>query len=197
MMRIITGKARGTKLETLEGEKTRPTAERTKEAIFSSLHSAVVGAEVLDLYAGSGQLALEALSRGAKHAVACDSAKAATKIIQANARKTHLADACEIFCMEDAALLRSMQGKRRFDLVFLDPPYALGLLPNALKMLREYGLLNEDARIVCESAREEDVFGGDVTSAEGYETLRTSRYGAAFVTVLTPKKNDKKEEMDA
>lgn len=187
MMRIITGKARGTRLETLEGERTRPTAERTKEAVFSSLQSAIADAEVLDLYAGSGQLALEALSRGACHAVMCDSSKAAIKIIQANAQKTHLADACDIFCMEDTALLRSMKGRRRFDLVFLDPPYALGLIPKALTMLGDYGLLNEGARIVCESAREEDVFGENAQLAETYEILRTSRYGAAFITVLTPK----------
>ena len=196
-MRIIAGTARSLPLRAPEGLDTRPTSDQIKETLFNMLNPQLPGCRFLDLFAGSGAIGIEALSRGAKHAVACDSAKAATKIIQANAQKTHLADACEIFCMEDAALLRSMQGKRRFDLVFLDPPYALGLLPNALKMLWEYGLLNEDARIVCESAREEDVFGGDVTSAEGYETLRTSRYGAAFVTVLTPKKNDKKEEMDA
>lgn len=195
MMRIITGKARGTRLETLDGEKTRPTAERTKEAIFSSLHNAVADASVLDLFAGSGQLALEALSRGAKHAVVCDSSKAALKIIQANAQKTHLADACEIFCMEHAALLRSLKGKRRFDLVFLDPPYAMALLPQTLSMLIEYELLNEDAHVICESAREEDVFGGDTALAEHYETLRTARYGAAYVTVLIPK-NDIDEGAD-
>ena len=86
-----------------------------------------------------------------------------------------------------------MRGRRRFDLVFLDPPYALALLPKALALLAEYGLLNENARIVCESAREEDVFAGDAALAACYETLRTSRYGAAFVTVLTPKKKDAKE----
>lgn len=187
MMRIITGKARGTHLTTLAGENTRPTAERVKEAVFSSLQGAVIDAEVLDLFAGSGQLALEALSRGALRAVACDSEKAAIKVIQANAEKTHLADVCEIFCMEHAALLRAMRGRRRFDLVFLDPPYAKGLLPATLATLLEYDLLNADARVVCESADEKDVFGGDEALAARYETVRAARYGAAFVTVLTPK----------
>ena len=192
MMRIITGKARGTHLATLEGEKTRPTAERVKEAIFSSLQSRIADAEVLDLFAGSGQLALEALSRGARHAVANDSAKAAVSVIRTNAEKTHLADVCEIFCMEHEALLRSMKGKRRFDLVFLDPPYALGLLPRTLSLLIEYGLLSDDARVVCESADERDVFGGDESLSDCYEIVRATRYGAAYVTVLTPKGEEEK-----
>ncbi|MBQ8310600.1 MAG: 16S rRNA (guanine(966)-N(2))-methyltransferase RsmD [Clostridia bacterium] len=187
MMRIITGKARGTHLLTLAGENTRPTAERVKEAVFSSLQSVVADAEVLDLFAGSGQMALEALSRGAARAVACDSEKAAVKVIEANADKTHLANTCEIFCMDYAALLRSMRDRRRFDLVFLDPPYAKGLLPATLAMLLDFDLLNADARVVCESADGQDVFGTDVTLAERYKTLRATRYGAAFVTVLTPK----------
>ena len=187
MMRIITGKARGTHLVTLAGENTRPTAERVKEAVFSSLQSVIADATVLDLFSGSGQLALEALSRGASHAVACDSERAAVKVIRTNAEKTHLADVCEIVCTDHAALLRSMQGKRRFDLVFLDPPYAKGLLPATLAMLADYGLLNDGARVVCESADEADVFGGDEALAARYETLRATRYGAAFVTILTPR----------
>jgi len=187
MMRIITGKARGTHLATLAGENTRPTAERVKEAVFSSLQSVVTDAEVLDLFAGSGQLALEALSRGASHAVACDREKAAVQVIRTNAEKTHLADACEIFCMEHTALLRMLRGRRRFDLVFLDPPYAKGLLPATLTALLDNDLLNEGARVVCESADEKDVFGADEALAARYETLRATRYGAAFVTILTPK----------
>ena len=101
MMRIITGKARGTKLQTLAGEATRPTAERTKEAIFSMINFDIAGARVLDLFAGSGQLGLEALSRGAKSAVLNDSSREAAAIIRANAEKTRLVDSCEILSLQN------------------------------------------------------------------------------------------------
>ena len=94
-MRIITGKARGTKLNTLAGEATRPTAERTKEAVFSMLQNEITGARVLDLFAGSGQLGLEALSRGAEYAVFNDSSREAASVIRANVEKTHFTDMCE------------------------------------------------------------------------------------------------------
>ena len=185
MMRIITGSARGTRLATLAGENTRPTAERTKEAVFSILQS-VRDAAVLDLFAGSGQMALEALSRGAKHALAADHSKDALAIIRANAEKTHLASQCEIRGTDALRLLSALRAeKRRFDLVFLDPPYALRILPEVLARLCEYGLLEEGARIVCESAREEDVFGEDLEVSRHYDVLRVARYGAAFITVLS------------
>ena len=185
MMRIITGSARGTRLATLTGDNTRPTAERTKEAVFSILQS-VRDASVLDLFAGSGQMALEALSRGANRALLADRSREAIAVIRANAEKTHLVGQCEI-CHGDALqLLSSMRvSGKQFDLVFLDPPYALGILPTVLARLSEYGLLCADARIVCESAREEDVFGEEGEVAGAYDVLRVARYGAAVITVLS------------
>ncbi|MBQ2240957.1 MAG: RsmD family RNA methyltransferase, partial [Clostridia bacterium] len=91
-MRIITGSARGVSLMTLPGEATRPTAERTKEAVFSMIQFDIEGRKILDLFAGSGQLALEALSRGAASAVLCDKSKEAINIIKKNAEKTRLSD---------------------------------------------------------------------------------------------------------
>ena len=91
MMRIITGRARGVRLNTLPGEGTRPTSERAKEAVFSMLQFDLQGQAVLDLFAGSGQMALEAISRGASHAVLSDASSAAVGVIRANAEKTRLA----------------------------------------------------------------------------------------------------------
>ena len=187
MMRIITGKARGTHLATLEGVHTRPTAERTKEAVFSMLRGSIPDAEVLDLFAGSGQLALEALSQGAKRAVLCDSARDAIRIIRANAEKTHLLPQCEIVCADAASVLSRYAGTRKFDLVFLDPPYATRMIPQILETLDQKGMLSADARVMCETANAEDVFGELTHLTERYEILRTSRYGAAYVTILTPK----------
>ncbi len=187
MMRIITGKARGTRLATLEGETTRPTSERAKEAVFSSLSFEISGASVLDLFAGSGQMGLEALSRGAAHAVLCDASRDAVRIIRTNAEKTRLSEACEILQGDAIALLARMRGKRRFDLVFLDPPYVGGLVPKALSALLANGLLSPTCKIVCETAGEGDVFLEDSLLCNAFAVLRTARYGAAYVTVLTPR----------
>ncbi len=183
-MRIITGKARGTKLQTLAGEATRPTAERTKEAVFSIINFDIAGARVLDLFAGSGQLGLEALSRGAEYAVFNDSSREAAAIIRANAEKTHFTDACEILCTDWQAALRRLAGKERFELSFLDPPYAGGFLPKVLAKMIEWNLLANGAVIVCESADEDDVFCGDEELKSQFRVRRVARYGAACVTIL-------------
>ena len=184
MMRIITGKARGVRLQTLTGEATRPTAERTKEAVFSMLQFELRDAYVLDLFAGSGQMGLEAISRGARHAVLCDASGDAVAVIRENARRTRLEEACEIVRMEHSTYLRTARVPSPFDLVFLDPPYALGLIPSSLRMLSERDLLAEDAKLVCESADPADVFGGDADLASRFAVLKQNRYGAASVTVL-------------
>ena len=184
MMRIITGKARGARLLTLTGDATRPTAERTKEAVFSVLQNDLHDRVVLDLFAGSGQLGLEAISRGARRAVFCDHSREAVRIIRANIEKTAFSDAASVLCLDAAAAISMLSGREAFDLVFLDPPYALHLIPDVLRRLYTAGLLAENARIVCESASPEDVFGEDAALSEIYEVTRASRYGAAYVTFL-------------
>ena len=191
MMRIITGRARGVRLTTLSGENTRPTSERAKEAIFSTLQFEIDGKEVLDLFSGSGQMGLEAVSRGAKCAVLCDRAKEAVEVIRTNAIKTRLAPMCEVLLMDWEAALRSLRRKRRFDLVFLDPPYSMGVIPAVLERLVDGGLLSDGAKIVCESANEDDVTLEKAQISERFERVRSSRYGAAFVTIL--QYNEKKE----
>lgn len=194
MMRIITGKARGVRLQTLAGDNTRPTSERAKEAVFSMLQFELSQAEVLDLFAGSGQMGLEALSRGASFALFCDRSREAVEIIRANATKTKLLPQCEIACADFLSQLRSMRKKKRFDIVFLDPPYALGVLPDALQGLIDFDLLRPNAKIVCESADEKDVFGENQELAASFDCLRCVRYGAAVVTVLR-RKNSGEEEV--
>lgn len=191
MMRIITGRARGTRLYTLEGEMTRPTAERTKEAVFSMLQFQLADAEVLDLFAGSGQLGLEAVSRGAARAILCDRARDAMEIVKKNIQKTGLDAFCETLCADYQMALRALAG-RRFDIVFLDPPYAIGAVPTALKQMLEGALLADSAIVVCETAAEEDVFSGDADLERAFEIQRRTRYGAACVTVL--KKAEKETE---
>lgn len=186
MMRIITGRARGSKLYTLEGENTRPTAERTKEAIFSIIQFDIEGRNVLDLFAGSGQLGLEAVSRGAAHADLVDKSKAAIEVIRKNMVKTKLALDCNAFCADFSDFLRGHKGREKYDLVFLDPPYDAKVVPEGLKNLLRYELLKPYFTIVCETRAAEDVFGGDKTLEGRFSIKKQSRYGAAVVTILSP-----------
>lgn len=185
MMHIITGSARGVRLETLAGEATRPTSERAKEAIFSMLQFDLEGRRVLDLFAGSGQMGLEALSRGALHAVLVDRERDAAAIVRKNAEKTRLASRATV-CVSDAiAYIKTYRGEP-FHLVFLDPPYAAGLLPEVLRTLLARELLTTGATVVAECGNPRDLFGGDEVLAAQFTIIKEKRYGAAYVFFLTP-----------
>lgn len=169
---------------------TRPTAERVKEAVFSMIRLHLADADVLDLFAGSGQMGLEALSQGAAHAVFCDNAKAALDVVRANAERTHLDQQCEFLLADARTLLRRMKGRECFDVVFLDPPYARKAVPTCLELLLSCKLLARDSRIVCETADEADVFGEKEELQSQFDVLRVARYGAACITILTPKEEN-------
>lgn len=187
MMRIITGKAKGIKLETLKGENTRPTSERAKEAVFSFLQFDLEGREVLDLFAGSGQMGLEAVSRGAKSATFVDKAKDAVAVINKNIEKTKLGDSCRAFCSDVSDYVRTVKGRHKFDIVFIDPPYAFRAVAPTLSALLDADILKDTAIIVCES-EETDIFENFPKLAERFEKVKISKYGVAHLTFLTPKK---------
>lgn len=177
-MRIITGSARGTKLETLEGEETRPTTERVKEAIFSMIQFEIENRRVLDLFGGSGQLALEALSRGASKATIADESKEAVDIIIRNAKKTHLFEKCRVVRYDYKDYIRAAAGREQFDLIFLDPPYAKGYLWDALKRLVEGNVAAPGAIILCESGDEE------TNAPDGLIFVKQVRYSRTFISVF-------------
>lgn len=185
MMRIITGKARGVKLNTLEGENTRPTSERAKEAIFSMIQFDIEGREVLDLFAGSGQMGLEAVSRGAASATFIDKSKDAAKVITQNVEKTKLSPDCRIFNSDVNDFIRVTKGKKKYDLVFIDPPYALRAVASTLKALLEGEMLKPTSIVVCES-EETDVFESDSALAERFEIIKRAKYGVAHITIVKP-----------
>ena len=184
-MRIITGTARGKKLETLEGENTRPTGERVKEAVFSMIQFDIEGRRVLDLFGGSGQLALEALSRGAASAVITDNSPEAVEIIKRNAKGTRLFDRCRVSVMDAEQFLRRAAGRESFDIIFLDPPYKSDYMTRALSLIASGGIAKRGAHIICEHG-DGDVFRGDAELAAKYEVKKRSNYGRANITVLTP-----------
>ena len=177
-MRIITGIAKGAKLQTLSGEETRPTTEVVKEGIFSAIQFDIFERRVLDLFGGCGQLALEALSRGAERAVIIDSSRDATNIIKANAQNTKLFSKCSVSCMDWKAYVKSVANKEKFSLIFLDPPYKDGMLDQVLKNISEANILSDDAIIVCESS-----LTGIPEPLEGY-VAKNYRYGKIYVTIF-------------
>lgn len=187
MMRIITGSARGTKLDAPEGLSTRPTAERVKEAVFSMLMADFAERRVLDLFGGSGQLGLEALSRGAREAVLVDAAREAVAVMQKNAVRTHLENRARVLRSDALSFLRTCR-EDPFHFVFLDPPYASGLVPVCLSLLCERGLLSASARVICEVGDIADVFGENRDLSEKFTVVKQNRYGAAHIVILTPKK---------
>ena len=147
-MRVISGKARGVVLKTPDGMLTRPTADRVKEAMFSILQFDIQGASVLDLFGGSGQLGIEALSRGAKNVVFVDRREDACKLIKENLRRTGMLDNAQVMRLDYAVYLENC--KELFKLVLLDPPYAENFLENALKMITEIDILQSGGIIVAE-----------------------------------------------
>ncbi len=176
MMRIITGKARGVRLATLEGLTTRPTAEKVKEAIFSMIQFDIEGRRVLDIFAGSGQMALEALSRGAKDATLIDSSKEAAEIIRQNALKTKLFADLKLITCDYKTAIKQLAGQK-FDIVFCDAPYAAKLTGDVIARLCDSDLLAPGATVICESD-EEKTFEN-----ESLRLVKVNHYGRSYVAV--------------
>lgn len=181
MLRIITGTAKGKRIETLEGEATRPTSERIKEAIFSSIQFDVENRRVLDLFAGSGQLGLEALSRGASKVSFVDSAREAMDIVKKNAVTTGFFDECRYIVSDWRNYIRKAAGKDKYDLVFIDPPYSMECCADALSRLVGADMLEGGAIVVLESGTE-DV---KVDGLSEFDVIKTTHYGKkTFVNIL-------------
>ena len=183
-MRIITGTAKGTVLKTLEGDATRPTAERVKEAVFSMIQFDIEGRKVLDLFSGSGQMALEALSRGASSATLVDRSREAISIIRHNAEKTKLSDACTIYQADYLDFIKR-NADTQYDIIFLDPPYTQKMYRPALAAMLEYRLLKPTSLILCES-NEDTVFENDAALAARFAIEKQSKYSKTYITVFKP-----------
>ncbi len=176
-MRVITGKARGVALKTPEGMQTRPTAERVKEALFSVIQFDIPGAKVLDLFAGTGQLGIESLSRGAKSAVFVDAGEAACKLVKENLRRTKLEQNAKVVKGDYLSYLKSC--KESYNIVFLDPPYAEVFLENALKCISEIDILHSGGIIVCERPLGKDL---DL-ELPGLVRSKDYKYGKTLITL--------------
>lgn len=148
-MRVITGTARGRRLKELEGTETRPTTDRVKEAIFSSIQFEIEGRRVLDLFGGTGQMGIEALSRGAAHCTFVDLRKEAVGIIRDNLALTGFTAQAAVVQGDYLAFLSRC--RETFDVIFLDPPYGSGMLEKALETITTIDIVSENGIIVCEN----------------------------------------------
>lgn len=174
-MRVITGKARGVQLKTPDGMLTRPTADRVKEALFSVIQFDIPGARVLDLFGGTGQLGIEALSRGAAQAVFVDASRESVELVKRNLQHTKLDKQARVVSSDAIAFL---QGKHEpFDIALLDPPYRKDLIEQALPLMAR--VMKPTGLIVCEHPTDEPL----PDEAGPFRRLRDYRYGRIVLTL--------------
>ncbi len=183
MMRIIAGTRRGKKLATLEGEETRPTLERLKMAVFSAIQFEIADRYVLDLFAGSGQLGLEALSRGARLCRFNDRNPAAMAVVHRNIQSCNFENIAKETCIDYAMCVKMIEKEREMpDLVFLDPPYHQGMVGDALALLAP--MLPEGALVVAETAADEQF------PLHGLALRKEYRQGTVKMTLLEKRRNE-------
>lgn len=175
-MRVITGTARGKKLNTPAGEDTRPTASRVKEGLFSAIQFDIEGRRVLDLFAGSGQLGIEALSRGAERAVFTDSSADAVEVIIGNLKNTGLFQKASVARTDSVAFLQGCRDE--FDIIFLDPPYRAGIYGQVLPLCAKR--LGIGGMIICEYPTDIEA----PQAPDGTDEYRSYRYGNTRVTIF-------------
>ena len=178
-MRVITGSARGRRLETLEGEDVRPTADRIKEAVFSIIQFETEGRLFLDLFAGSGQMGIEALSRGASGAYFIDSSKKSAETVRRNLKTTGLEDRARVLHTDGLSFLSMCSEK--FDIAFLDPPYKTGILQEALQKIPS--VMKATGVIIAENPLDEEILSnyGDFVLDRQY------RYGKIKISTFRHK----------
>jgi 16S rRNA (guanine966-N2)-methyltransferase len=182
-MRVIGGNARGRRLKAPKGQKVRPTAARVKEALFNILPRDLSGLKVLDLYAGTGNVTIEALSRGAKEAILIDSSTASGKAIRENLRRLDLFDRTNVWVTPVTRAVRLLAKRNEtFDIIFLDPPYGQRLLETTLKLIAQADLLRESGFLIAEhSVRDpvEEVYASLVLHDQ-------RRYGDTMLSFFQP-----------
>lgn len=174
-MRIIAGTARSLPLKTLDGKDVRPTTDRIKETLFNVIQNEICGSSFLDLFAGSGGIGLEAISRGAEQVVFVENSKKATECIEANIQFTKFKKQTKLLKMDVISALRTLEGGQRFDIVFMDPPYHQLLEKEVLTYLADSKLIDEDSLIIVEASNQTDFeylenLGYTVDKIKNYKT---------------------------
>lgn len=181
-MRIIAGKRKGLNIKTIEGESTRPTRDMVREALFSILTSKISDAKFLDLFAGSGAIGIEAISRGAAEACFSDTNPQCIKIIKENINKANFENESRIFNLDYKLVLKKLKDEK-FDVIFIDPPYNKGLGVDAIMRISEYDLLTDDGVIILETDTNEEV----PEEIGIYEKYNNKKYGRNILNLFKRK----------
>lgn len=176
-MRVITGSARGVRLMTPDGLVTRPTTDRVKEALFSVIQFEIEGRRFLDLFAGTGQLGIEALSRGAAHCVFVDAGAPAIRLVKENLKRTKLTENATVIQSDYERYLKFCA--EQFDVILLDPPYAEKFLENALKFISEIDILRDGGIIICEKTADKCL----KEEFPGFTLKKEYRYGSSSLVL--------------
>ncbi|MBO7354050.1 MAG: 16S rRNA (guanine(966)-N(2))-methyltransferase RsmD [Lachnospiraceae bacterium] len=189
-MRVIAGTCRSLRLKTPPGEDVRPTTDRIKETLFNIISARIPGADFLDLFCGCGGIGIEALSRGAASSVFVDSSDVSLRYTRDNLEFTKLKDRAEVIRADAAgAISRLFTEGRRFDIIFMDPPYSKGLEKSVLQEIANYNLLKEDGIIIVEAKSDTDF---SYVDGLGLEITREKLYGSnkhMFITIGEEGKN--------
>ena len=186
-MRVISGTARGRRLKELQGMDTRPTTDKVKESMFNIIQFDLEGRKVLDLFAGTGQLGIEALSRGAAHCTFVDTRRDAVALVKENLNATGFSQQASVFQSDSLAFLSSCREK--FDIIFLDPPYQTDFLERCMETVVMFDILNEHGIMVCESAADRVL----PTLPEEYQMSREYRYGKIKLTICRRERKEPTE----
>ncbi|MGE4282630.1 MAG: 16S rRNA (guanine(966)-N(2))-methyltransferase RsmD [Clostridia bacterium] len=180
-MRVISGSARGHKLKSLKGMNTRPTADRIKESLFNMIADFLNNAHILDLFAGTGNLGIESLSRGGQFAVFIDKSSEAVEIIKQNLIHTKLTEKAKVYhCDYSEYIHRFEKTQRKFDIIFMDPPYSKGFIMSALEKIRKKELLSAKGIIVVERESHDKL----PEPLEGFEIIKERSYGRTVITII-------------
>lgn len=173
-MRVISGRARGTKLVSIDSDKTKPTQDRIKESIFNIIQDYIKDSVFLDLFAGSGAIGIEAISRGAKRVYFCEKNRDAIKYIKENLSKTRFEEYSEIYNGDYSEFLKN--SKEKYDIIYIDPPYKEMYGTESIKFIKEFELLKKDGFAIIET----DEFNRDITELnkiDGLDIFDTRKYG--------------------
>ncbi|MCR5774896.1 MAG: 16S rRNA (guanine(966)-N(2))-methyltransferase RsmD [Lachnospiraceae bacterium] len=184
-MRVIAGKARRIQLKSLEGDKTRPTLDRYKETLFNTIQTYIPDSYFIDVFAGTGSIGIEALSRGAAKAVFIENNKKAVAVINENLEKTRLAENAEVIASDAISALMRIEHTGPADVIFIDPPYNRGYEIQVLKLLGNSKLVGEDTLIIAEISNETEL---DELTETGFEIVKTKDYRTNRHVLMIPSK---------
>ncbi|HEX2946459.1 MAG TPA: 16S rRNA (guanine(966)-N(2))-methyltransferase RsmD [Clostridia bacterium] len=180
ILRVISGEAGGLQLKTVKGTSTRPTSDKVKGALFNIIAGYLGGSEVLDIFAGTGSLGIEALSRGAEHAVFFDKSPESCSVIRDNLAHTKLAGRAEVYQTDFASgIERLFRDRRKFDIILLDPPYNKKFIQESLKLLTKNDIMKDEGMVVAEHSISDAL----PEAFEGLKAVDTRKYGDTMLTI--------------